>query len=896
MKKTYKLIAVLGIAAIGLLIGKQATAQTTDSKIPFQGSLYDQGTPVNGTNEMVFSITAASWTETHQVQVINGLYTVVLGSVTPLPANLFTGVDSQQLAITVEGTSMGSVAIYAPFKGELAPDPGADFHITNPSGDLRADLNYFEPNDAGSLVLYGANDSTKVILGSTSGGYGGFLGLYDSTRNIGVNIRTSNKGLGNLYTYNNTHQNVGWFGGYGNSGFSQIVGYDDLGNSQGAILSGFWDGYPAYVMEDENERQGVTMSMETGGAADRSGLVMTWGPTTPNIEIRGKGWDDNELPIIQMFGQHTDGASWYKTNAIMEVSSDGTSNWGTLTLQNSEEGAGRHESTVTLDGVDGSLTLRSPDGSQEFRIDPTGIAGAGQVDEYVIGTNGYSNWRSGYLDGFTNYGARLDFNGGLDGSDNLLPGGGSIGNKYWDATYSQNGYLHINAPTGTKASLEANADGTNEWATLQLDNTNGEATTVEPGFIQVNSAAGRAARLRSDGSGEGALYTYNNSGSNTGFYGNIAGQGGFSQLVGRDGSNNATGAVLNGFWNGTGHASLWMEDVNAQMGANMLIEDDGTDNWGKIVLNKNANAGGSSNNTVEIHGGESRITLRSVDGSDVSGLGPKTWEGNNGDRRGYLHLFGTDDGLTNGDTQRAFLEVNNDGSGSYGVLGLKNYTDDGGGNGLVSIFLNGESGNISSSSMDASHFNMNDPNSTLTLWNNGDGIFMERIFDGVNPQGGHINVAGTGFVDIDGTTGNVDISGAYLNTSDRRFKKNISTLDNALDNTMKLRGVSYNWKDKNKSQRNQIGVIAQEVEEVYPEFVHTNEKGYKAVNYAQMTAVLIEAVKELNAKVEALEGENAELKAELTKVDLLEHQLNRFEEMLTGSKGNTPRSSLSASK
>lgn len=110
MIKTYKLIAVVCITAIGLLIGKQATAQTTNSKIPFQGSLYDQGVEVNGSKSMVFSIAVASWTETHSVQVVNGLYSVVLGSVTPLPANLFTGVDSQQLAITVEGTGIGAVA------------------------------------------------------------------------------------------------------------------------------------------------------------------------------------------------------------------------------------------------------------------------------------------------------------------------------------------------------------------------------------------------------------------------------------------------------------------------------------------------------------------------------------------------------------------------------------------------------------------------------------------------------------------------------------------------------------------------------------------------------------------------------------------------------------------
>ena len=107
-------------------------------------------------------------------------------------------------------------------------------------------------------------------------------------------------------------------------------------------------------------------------------------------------------------------------------------------------------------------------------------------------------------------------------------------------------------------------------------------------------------------------------------------------------------------------------------------------------------------------------------------------------------------------------------------------------------------------------------------------------------------------------------------------------MNNSLANTLILRGVSYNWKDKDKSLKNQIGVIAQEVEEVYPEFVHTNDEGYKSVNYSQMVAVLIEAVKELNAKVETLASENSDLKAELTKVNTLEEKINRLEKLLTG--------------
>ncbi len=89
-------------------------------------------------------------------------------------------------------------------------------------------------------------------------------------------------------------------------------------------------------------------------------------------------------------------------------------------------------------------------------------------------------------------------------------------------------------------------------------------------------------------------------------------------------------------------------------------------------------------------------------------------------------------------------------------------------------------------------------------------------------------------------------------------------LSNALSNITKLQGVSYYWKSDKLNAKPQIGLIAQEVEKVYPELVTIKKDGFKALNYSQMVAVLIEATKELNAKVEKLESENTRLRAELS--------------------------------
>jgi uncharacterized protein YlxW (UPF0749 family) len=62
--------------------------------------------------------------------------------------------------------------------------------------------------------------------------------------------------------------------------------------------------------------------------------------------------------------------------------------------------------------------------------------------------------------------------------------------------------------------------------------------------------------------------------------------------------------------------------------------------------------------------------------------------------------------------------------------------------------------------------------------------------------------------------------------------------------------------------------------------VKTDDEGFKSVNYAQMTAVLIEAVKELNAKVETLESENTDLKAQVEASANLENRLEQIEKLL----------------
>ena len=90
-------------------------------------------------------------------------------------------------------------------------------------------------------------------------------------------------------------------------------------------------------------------------------------------------------------------------------------------------------------------------------------------------------------------------------------------------------------------------------------------------------------------------------------------------------------------------------------------------------------------------------------------------------------------------------------------------------------------------------------------------------------------------------------------SSDYRLKDNVKEIDNALDKVSQIRGVEFDWNENQTVyEGHDIGVIAQEVEKVAPEIVVTRDDGYKAVNYQKLTALLIEAVKELKEEIKEL--------------------------------------------
>jgi len=150
-----------------------------------------------------------------------------------------------------------------------------------------------------------------------------------------------------------------------------------------------------------------------------------------------------------------------------------------------------------------------------------------------------------------------------------------------------------------------------------------------------------------------------------------------------------------------------------------------------------------------------------------------------------------------------------------------------------------------------------------------------------------MNITANGSVGIGTMTPSekLEVSGsvkatAYLYTSDERLKKEIITLPDALTKALQLRGVNFVWKNNNEKT---VGFIAQEVEAVYPELVKTDKvTGYKAVQYGNIVAILVEALKQEHeervrsvanvaekseVRMNQLEKENQDLKARLEKLE-----------------------------
>ena len=116
-------------------------------------------------------------------------------------------------------------------------------------------------------------------------------------------------------------------------------------------------------------------------------------------------------------------------------------------------------------------------------------------------------------------------------------------------------------------------------------------------------------------------------------------------------------------------------------------------------------------------------------------------------------------------------------------------------------------------------------------------------------------------ISVNASTSTLSVEGDVIafSASDERLKKNIVPISNAVKKVKQLSGNTFEWyelPDVHDYSGTDVGVIAQEVEAIFPELVMTRPSGYKAVRYDKLVAVLIEAVKELSEEIDLLKGNN----------------------------------------
>ena len=135
----------------------------------------------------------------------------------------------------------------------------------------------------------------------------------------------------------------------------------------------------------------------------------------------------------------------------------------------------------------------------------------------------------------------------------------------------------------------------------------------------------------------------------------------------------------------------------------------------------------------------------------------------------------------------------------------------------------------------------------------GDGLF------------GILRTPTTNQLEVNGTASK-SAAGGFLANSDSRLKKNIVTISptDALNKVLSLRGVTYEWNDDktgmNRPEGMQLGFVAQEIQQVFPEKVSEDKQGYLQTAYGDYDPIIFQAIKALSDKIDKLEKENEELK------------------------------------
>ena len=435
--------------------------------------------------------------------------------------------------------------------------------------------------------------------------------------------------------------------------------------------------------------------------------------------------------------------------------------------------------------------------------------------------------------------------------------GGRVGNGYFQTSVDliDDGELRL----GTGDDLKLYHDGTNSY----IENATGNLLTRVPGgnlfAIQKSGGTENIAIFNADGAVE--LY-HNNSQK---FITQSNGVRIYGGIKDKDGDLGTSGQVLSS----TGTALNWVDadsgpqgvqglkgatgsnGSSGSNGAQGIAGSDGTNGSNGSNGAQGTQGSAGSNGSNGSNGAQGTAGTQGATGPDGGNAGTLDnldstafLRSNTSDTAtGMLTLNG---GLTFGGSQ---VLVHNEtatrdkirvwSSNNY-AIGMDNAMSFGGLNDYATTFQMNNDGDRGWVFLDTAH---SDAQGAMSLTTNGKMCIAHSLRLGYGES--DTTTPGASYrLDV---SGNIYSSGTVTAASDITLKKNITTIDNALDKVCNLRGVEFDYIE---SGEHNIGVIAQEVEKVLPELVHTDST--KSVAYGNLTAVLIEAVKELKKENDAL--------------------------------------------
>jgi hypothetical protein len=785
------------------------------------------------------------------------------------PENYFIGHESG-LSVMPEGvynSTLGYQAGKSLTTGRENIFIGYQAGYSNLSGSWNTFLGYQTGySNSGS---YNTFIGYQVGKSNTTGIYNVFLGYNAGLSNLsgGNNLFVGNEaGMMNSTGANNVF--LGYFAGYTNNASNNVF----LGNEAGRFNStGTGNAFMGYYAGRANSSGNYNSFI-----GFNAGLSNTTGAN--NVFIGNEAGRTNTVGASNVFLGYFAG---YTNNASNNVF-----------LGNE---AGRFNSTGTGNAFMGYFAGRANTSGNynSFIGFNAGLSNTTGTSNVFIGneagrvnTTGTSNVFLGYLAGYTN-----------NANNNVF-----LGNEAgrYNSTGTNNAFM------GYFAGM-ANTSGINN---VFIGNESGRVNTTGSNNVFLGNLAGYTNNANNNVFLGNEAGRYNTSGTNNAFIGYWAGRAntsGSSNLFLGNNAGRSTTLASASIIMGNNSA----QDVTAQISSSIVMGDNALTSlavnipvYRSLLIGNNAGItlgeGSTSVSDCIFLGTNAGEGIKNTQYSDISGivaLGNNSGKQSNGYRNVFIGNGAGTSFVGHQNTMIGFLVGTQGGSGTYNVyLGDQCALQANGDNNTyigrtAGTWVNGSNNIFLGFNAGAAPFSS--PRTESNRLRIGSSNLIYGEFD--NQRVAINTTTPTQTLDVNGNARIRSIgSGTYLgpvnrtsdgtlttSTSDVRMKENIKTLSGSLSSVLKLRGVSFTWISEPQMGK-RIGLIAQEVEQILPELVFTNDvDGYKGVNYAEISAVLVEAVKEQQSLIEGLTKENQTLRDKVSELEKLKLEVEMIKSMLT---------------